>query len=182
MDTQLVRLYNDETMLKQYYLWQLNEENRDHFCYTPVGNGKMPYTEEGWERFHDAARERLLKKAYVEMLQNRETGDYLGWISLQSYNMRNQCAEISYYMPPEHRGKGLGSIMIDHFLRKVFSDDFFWSLHSIIAETGDFNTPSIRILEKAGFKLDGRVRDHYFLNDTFHDQLIFTLLKSEFNK
>ncbi len=175
----LVRMYDDENMLKQYYRWQLQEEHKERFCYTPVQPGSIEYTEEGWLKFRELLLMRVRKQSLIYMLQDCRSEVYLGWISLSGYNFRNRSAEISYYFPAEHRGKGFGTTLLDGFLAIIFADDFYWKLHKIWAETGAFNTASIHLLERAGFRLDGRVRDHYWLDDRMYDQLIYTLKRSE---
>ncbi len=178
---EIVRMYDDERMMKQYYLWQLDEEYKDRFCYTPVSNGKYEFTEEGWEAFRKSMMKSLKTHRVIYMLYNRKNDIYLGWACLADYNPRNKCAEISYFLPVGNRGKGYGSMLVERLLRIAFSGDFFWKLHKIFAETGSYNTASIRLLEKNGFQLDGRIRDHYWLDGEMYDQLVFTLLESEFH-
>lgn len=41
------------------------------------------------------------------------------------------------------------------------------------------NIPSIKLLEKFGFKLDGRLREHYWINEEKYDQFNYSMLKCE---
>lgn len=41
--------------------------------------------------------------------------------------------------------------------------------------------PSICLLKKLGFQLDGRMREHYWINGQKYDQLVYSLLKNEWS-
>ena len=175
----LHRLSNDPEMIKQFYLWQIDEAEKDYFCVEPVVAEKEEYREESWLSFLAAISE-VLKRNFIFMLKNTESNDYLGWISLRDYNCRNHCADLSYYFPAKNRHQGYGSIIMNLCLAVVFDPEFFWSLHKLYAETGSFNTASIRLLEKSGFCLDGKIRDHYWLAEEKYDQYVYTLLRSDY--
>ncbi|MDZ4181924.1 MAG: GNAT family protein [Candidatus Cloacimonadaceae bacterium] len=175
----LERLYDDPALIKQFYLWQINEAEKDHFCFEPVVAEKEEYTDEGWVTFLGGF-DKIVKRSFYFMLKNTTINEYLGWICLGNFNMRNFCADLSFYFPTENRHKGYGTIIIDLCLAMVFDKEFFWPLHKLYAETGSFNTSSIRLLEKSGFILDGKIRDHYWLGNEKYDQYIYTLLRSEY--
>lgn len=102
-----------------------------------------------------------------------------GKVSMFDYNPRNHSAEFGYYLPREYRGQGLGKVMIDSFLNRVFSK---LKLHKIYATTASSNTSSIRLLERFNFHLDGILRDHYWIGNDMHDQLHYSLLKKEWEE
>ncbi len=49
-----------------------------------------------------------------------------------------------------------------------------------MAQTASFNEAAIALLQRLGFKLDGRFRQHHELDGVLHDSLYFSLLASEF--
>jgi [ribosomal protein S5]-alanine N-acetyltransferase len=55
------------------------------------------------------------------------------------------------------------------------SDFAFTSLylHKLHASVVDANIGSARILEKNGYELEGRLKDHYFIEDNYYDSLLF---------
>ena len=59
-----------------------------------------------------------------------------------------------------------------------------WNLNKIYAETYEGNIGSVKLLEYFGFKIDGRMREHYWFEDgkVKYDQLVYSLLKSEWEK
>jgi RimJ/RimL family protein N-acetyltransferase len=84
-------------------------------------------------------------------------------------------------MPERYRGKGLGSIMLTMFLKAVFLDPVL-NLNKVYATTSAGNHPSMRLLEKHGFHLDGRNREHYWIEEHRHDQMIYSLLRREWEE
>lgn len=79
-------------------------------------------------------------------------------------------AEIGYWLGKEHWGKGIMSQAV-----QAVSD---YALHElgmtrVFAGTFDNNAASGRILEKAGFVLEGRLKKAIFKYDQFYDQLMY---------
>lgn len=68
--------------------------------------------------------------------------------------------------------------MLAKFIETVFKDDDL-NLNKIYATTSSNNLASIKLLEKFGFKLDGRLREHYWINEYKYDQLIYSMLRNE---
>jgi RimJ/RimL family protein N-acetyltransferase len=57
---------------------------------------------------------------------------------------------------------------------------FFRSLHSIKVEVNGYNQRAIRLYERLGFRLAGRLRGIVMLNGNRYDQIIMDLLRVEF--
>ncbi len=55
-------------------------------------------------------------------------------------------------------------------------------LHSVEAQIEPNNTGSRRVLEKLGFVQEGYFRENFFVNDTFTDTAVFSLLKTDWLK
>jgi RimJ/RimL family protein N-acetyltransferase len=104
----------------------------------------------------------------------------LGKITLFDLNTRNHSAEFGYYFPENNRGKGFGSIMLSKFIEAGFYDTGL-NLNKLYATTSSNNYPSIKLLEKHGFTLDGRLREHYWINGNKYDQMVFSMLKEEWS-
>ena len=81
-----------------------------------------------------------------------EDGVLLGWCSLSPYRpgrgALRTTAEISYYIDAEHRGKGIGSRLVQHALIEAPSLGFT----HLLAILMDVNVASIRLLEKFRFQ------------------------------
>jgi len=105
----------------------------------------------------------------------------LGKIRMFDYNPRNHSAEFGYYMPENNRNKGLGSIILEQFINISFADNDY-KLNKLYATTASNNIPSIKLLVKYEFKLEGRLREHYWINESKYDQCVYSILKSEWIK
>jgi L-amino acid N-acyltransferase YncA len=74
----------------------------------------------------------------------------LGWVSFQSFYGRpayNGTVEISIYLDPSVRGKGLGEFALEYSISRARSIGIKTLLGFIFAH----NDPSLRLFEKAGF-------------------------------
>lgn len=104
----------------------------------------------------------------------------LGRVVMFDFNSRNHSVEFGYYLPPEHRGKKLGSRMIELFLENVFNVDS--GLNKAYATTASNNIGSIKLLQGLGFELDGSLREHYWIADFRYDQLNFSMLRADWKQ
>ena len=87
--------------------------------------------------------------------------------------------EIGYFMVPTERGKGYcteaTNIMVDYlFLSK--------NIGRIQAQTDMRNLGSQKVLEKAGFKIEGTVRKAFFLRGQFRDSILYSILREEWKE
>lgn len=89
----------------------------------------------------------------------------------------NKNAYITYYVKKQHRGKGLGLVMLKNALKFGFEE---LNLNRVTAEVYEYNTASNNVLLKLGFKEEGRLRKAKFHKSRFWDIIIYGLLKEEF--
>jgi RimJ/RimL family protein N-acetyltransferase len=76
----------------------------------------------------------------------------------------------------DHWGQGLGTEATRLLCEYGF---FFRSLHSVKVEVNGYNRRAIRVYERLGFKLVGRLRDAIMMNGIRYDQVIMDLLRHE---
>lgn len=156
---------------KELYRWNAEEKHMELFTCRPVP--PLPSFEEYCEKTdRDSALPGV--RSYVLVLG----GEPLGQIRMFDYNPRNQSAEFGYYLPEQNRGKGYGTAMSGLFLQKAFQGNDL-PLNKLYATTSSGNLPSCALLRKLGFSLDGRMREHYWVGGQKYDQMVFSLLKRE---
>lgn len=97
----------------------------------------------------------------------------VGRIVYFDYNSLNRSTEIGILIDPDERGKKFALESIRILCRYLFH---FRGLNKVYAQTASFNAGAIRLLESAGFKRDGVLRQHYFYDRDWHDGLIYSLL------
>jgi [ribosomal protein S5]-alanine N-acetyltransferase len=106
---------------------------------------------------------------YASIVQ-KSTQAILGTAMIFNFDHVANQAEIGYVFHKDHWGKGYGTEIV-----ALMNDFAFTSLHlhKLHASVVDANVGSARILEKNKFELEGRLKDHYFIEDNYYDSLLF---------
>ena len=184
MENYLKQSYEDyqlllltEKHIKTIFNWNVQEKNFEYYTCRPLKLSKS------FEEYASKTLSTISEgKEIIYVLVNREDCNKpLGKITLFDLNTRNHSAEFGYYLPDNNRGHGLGSIMLSKFIQNSFKNEEL-NLNKIYATTSSNNYPSMKLLEKYGFKLDGRLREHYWIGENRYDQLIYSILKQEWIK
>ncbi len=100
----------------------------------------------------------------------------VGKVSFFDFNTQNRSAELGLIVDPDEQEKGYGLAAIRLLSRFLFKTR---GLNKVHAQTGSFNKAAQALLKKAGFKLDGTLRHHYFYEGEYHDGLVYSLLAYE---
>jgi len=159
--------------LKGYASW-LNDGETTLF----MGSGRFPV----------AAKE---LKAYIESYEKSRTGmllgiflknshKHIGNITLHMIDWKDRHGEIGILIGDKAaRGQGFATqairLVAEHAFDKL-------NLHKLCAGMVDDNKGSRRIFEKIGFKLEGTLRQHFYLNNKYRDCYRLGLLKAEYKK
>ena len=101
----------------------------------------------------------------------------VGKLTASNYNSRNRSAEVGYFLAPPWRGKGLMRQALSVLCSMLLLE---FGLNKLYAQTGAFNAPSIRLLERVGFRQEGVLRQHHELNGVLWDDAIFSLLQQDY--
>ncbi|HET7271360.1 MAG TPA: GNAT family protein [Rubrobacter sp.] len=101
----------------------------------------------------------------------------IGVISLMNLSKANESAELSVIVGyPDDRHHGYGTEAIDRLLRYAFET---LGLNRIGLSVFDFNEEAIATYEKLGFVAEGRLRRAIKRSDGFHDAILMSILKTE---
>jgi RimJ/RimL family protein N-acetyltransferase len=76
-------------------------------------------------------------------------------------------------------GKGIGTITTNKIIEHGFDK---LNLKRIMLTVSEPNKGGIRAYEKAGFRQEGILRQACFRDDKFHDKILMSILREEFNK
>ncbi len=87
-------------------------------------------------------------------------------------------AEIGYTLSPPYQGQGYGFEMVSALLTYAFSR---YDLHRVFARVLSDNAASINLLQRLGFRQEGVLVEQYWLNDAWHDEVIFAQLRHEWH-
>jgi [ribosomal protein S5]-alanine N-acetyltransferase len=85
-------------------------------------------------------------------------------------DVHRQTAEFGYWLGEEFWGRGIMSEVVPAFVNYCFEK---FSLHRISAQTFSSNPASARVLEKAGFVFEGRLRKNVVKDGQILDSLVY---------
>ena len=108
----------------------------------------------------------------------KKDGTRIG-ITWHMVNQPYRMMEIGYFLIPSERGKGYGTeaaqLMVDYLF-------LFKNIVRIQAMTNVGNRASQRVLEKAGFKIEGTVRKLAFVRGVWTDWYLHSILREEWKE
>ena len=154
-----------------------NAKDKEISQYTNVPH---PYTlKDAKEFIKKTQKDNRLKKAYYFGIEDKKIKQIIGMIDFVKYDKINKNAEVGYWLGKKYWSKGymkeaLG-LLIDFGFKKL-------KLHRIYATVIEPNIKSKQRLKKAGFKYEGKQREHIYRENKFMNYLIFGLLKDEYKK
>lgn len=89
-------------------------------------------------------------------------------------NIHSRTAEMGYYIGEPYWGNGLGTSAVKQVCKYVFDQT---DIIRIFAEPFAYNTASCRVLEKAGFQLEGILHSNAVKNGNILDMKMYALIK-----
>lgn len=101
----------------------------------------------------------------------------IGTCSLHVRQLDAREAELGYGLHPLYWGNGYATEATRALLHCAFTQ---LHLHRVFALCAAANLPSARVMQKIGMQQEGRLRDHKFWQDQWHDSLLYSILASEF--
>ena len=78
-----------------------------------------------------------------------------------------------------HFGQGYGTEAMNLMLDFAFGN---LNLHRVQLDVISYNERAIKSYEKAGFKVEGRIRDELYYDFKYHDSIIMGILEDEYKK
>ncbi len=100
----------------------------------------------------------------------------VGQISFYDYNPLNQSVAMGVIVDPDRRRNGYAREAVRLLIKYLFR---YRNINKVHAETAEFNTEAVALLESVGFKKDGTIRQHYYYEGAFHDKFVYSFLRFE---
>lgn len=114
---------------------------------------------------------RTRDQAYVYAIRLRENGKLLGRAALTGIARGPfQNANLGYFLDEAHNGKGYMTEAVCGVLELAFTKH---NLHRVQAGVMPRNAPSLRVLEKAGFRREGLAERYLKINGVWEDHVLF---------
>lgn len=88
-----------------------------------------------------------------------DNGTVMGYATLSSYREKeaySSTVELSIYVHPEHRGKGVGSVLMNAIIKMAKEDE---TVHTVVSVITSGNAASEHLHEKFGFTFSGRIKE-----------------------
>jgi ribosomal-protein-serine acetyltransferase len=106
-------------------------------------------------------------------------GRLMGGIGAQRIDWANRATPLGYWLDAKAEGKGIVTqscaALIDHFFGELL-------LHRIEIRCGVANTRSCAVPSRLGFTREGVLRDAEWLNDHYHDLVVWSMLAPEWKR
>jgi RimJ/RimL family protein N-acetyltransferase len=107
----------------------------------------------------------------------KDDDEPVGVISLMNISDANESAELSVIVGrPNDRHQGYGTEAIELLLGYAFEE---LGLNRVGLSAFDFNEEAIAAYEKLGFAVEGRYRQAIKRNSRFHDAILMSIMKGE---
>lgn len=106
-----------------------------------------------------------------------ETHDLIGYAGIANISRRNQAGEY-FILLGEKRywGQGIGTAVTQQVVTRGFQDV---GLNRIMLTVSVPNEGGVKAYQKAGFQLEGRLRQACYRHGAFHDKLVMSVLRTE---
>jgi RimJ/RimL family protein N-acetyltransferase len=109
---------------------------------------------------------------------SEDGGEVVGWAGTHLRDERSRVAGFGYYVLPESQGNGYASEAARPLTAFAFGE---LNTHSIRTSVQADNPASVRVLERLGFREEGRRRDDFYKDGAYVDVLTYGLLADEFD-
>ncbi|HPD39858.1 MAG TPA: GNAT family protein, partial [Mesotoga infera] len=134
-------------------------------------------TDEEWFERYMKNRTKEVRLAIV----TQDEDELIGMASIVNIDTVSRKAEYGGIMigVPVNRGKGIGKLVTMMLLRHAFYD---LNLNRIQGVWLVSNIPSVEMGKKCGFREEGVLRQATFKNGQYHDLLLMSILRMEFDE
>jgi ribosomal-protein-serine acetyltransferase len=157
-------------------LYALIEQNRGHLArWLPWAAGQ---TQAGTLAFVRAARAQARRGEGFHAAIVEE-GRIAGVIGFHGIDAQHDSTAIGYWLGAGAQGRGIMTealrAMVGHALE-------VWRLNRVEVRASVENARSRAVIERAGFRFEGVARQAFRLADGYHDDAVYSMLKSEWTQ
>jgi diamine N-acetyltransferase len=162
----------ERTDLPRFVSWFNDPEVRQHLTVY------LPFALAQEERWFENLLRRLEEQHEVLLAIETHDGVHIGNIGLHAINWKDRHAEAGIVIGEKaYWDQGYGSDAMRTLLGIAFRQ---MNLHRVYLHVDADNARGIRCYEKAGFRLEGTLREAVFRDGVYHDQYVMSILASEY--
>ncbi|MEM7335206.1 MAG: GNAT family protein [Chloroflexota bacterium] len=130
--------------------------------------------QKAWIEKHAGCQEVNGKIAFA---METHDGEYVGFAMMHSIDERHGKFWFSVIVNRQHQRRGYAEEAVRLILKYGFLER---RMHKCTSACASYNPASIRLHEKLGFTLDGRLREESFYNGQHHDELMWGLTLEDY--
>ncbi len=143
-----------------------------------LGLFPFPYKRSDALEFIDSATRALIDGTEFHFgIVLNDTEELIGIGGIKNIDLKNRKCEIGYWIGKKFWDNGYGKDAVSLLLHVAFMS---LSMNRVYATVFTFNERSLRILKSLGFTSEGVMRQSVFHVDKFVDDIMLSLLKSEY--
>lgn len=103
----------------------------------------------------------------------------VGYVRLSDIDRINSSVCIGADINSRERGKGFGVKIYNIALKLCFD---YWNINRVWLLVIEYNKPAIKLYQKMGFVEEGVQRNAIFRDGSYHNYIMMSLLKEEYNE
>lgn len=104
----------------------------------------------------------------------------IGYAGLSGISTTNQSGEYFIFIGERAQwGKGVGTAVTKQILHLAFTSQH---LNRVMLTVSEGNTGGLRAYTKAGFLVEGRLREAACRQGVFHDKIVMSVLKADWQR
>ena len=119
------------------------------------------------------------KEEYFFGIYEKASQQLIGSCGVYAVNWQNSTCSVGISIGKEWHGKGYGTDAMKTLIDFIFQ---YIAVQKIKLQVFSFNPAAIRSYEKCGFTKEGILRQEIFRFGTFHDVVLFGLLRSDWER
>lgn len=114
------------------------------------------------------------------IMVDKKTDKAIGRCGYHTWIASHRRAEVGYVLfDDSYKRQGLMTEALGPVLAYGFEA---MGLRRIEALAADYNTPSVRLLEKYGMQLEGVIREHYVVNGINEDSVLYSIIRPDYDR
>jgi RimJ/RimL family protein N-acetyltransferase len=162
-----------EDWIDRLIAWRAQEQARQH---QPV----QALNREQLVKFVRARRSeelsRLVDNEHILVIVDPETGEGVGWMTMEILSRLHGLARIGYTIDRDHYNQGYATAAVANLTRILFTHT---DIERVEADCSVHNPASRRVLEKCGFQLVGIKRKYLVIHGQRVDHHYYELCKDD---
>jgi len=124
--------------------------------------------------------QKRLRDNYNFAIESIRDEIYIGGCGINEIDWKNGTATVGIFIGHKgYRGKGYGTDAMKVLVGFLFSQT---NVNRVQLFTYSFNLRAIKSYLKCGFVEEGRLRQRIFRSGEYHDELVMSILREEYNK